>query len=371
MRILLVQRTLDPPGGGNAVAAWMLQALVGDHEVGTLTEHAWTPAAVDRFYGTRLTGASIPQWHSRGAATCLRQTGARLDRLRMSSLLRKARRVGREFDLLITADNYAAFDRPGIQYLHYPLPLRPVPDRYGPLVHAYYVVCDAVSGLSFEAARKNRTLVNSRWTAERVADLHPEVLYPPVADPGKGLPWPNRVNTFLCVGRFHGSKRLETVVSILDRVRAAQRDVSLTFVGSNVDAEYTERIRRLAGARPWITILEDLSQAELFLSMRRCRYGIHAMENEHFGIAPAEMARAGCVVFAHESGGLVEVLNGRAELLWQNAEAAVVQILAVMGDDALQRELSTALVAHARRFAADRFVRDFRRIVATTAPPSS
>ena len=36
------------------------------------------------------------------------------------------------------------------------------------------------------------------------------------------------------------------------------------------------------------------------------------MENEHFGYGPAEMTRAGCLVFAHNSGGSTEVLNTKA-----------------------------------------------------------
>ena len=42
MRVLLIQRTLAPPGGGNAVGAWMLQALAGTHEVDTLTLRGWS-----------------------------------------------------------------------------------------------------------------------------------------------------------------------------------------------------------------------------------------------------------------------------------------------------------------------------------------
>lgn len=53
-RILFVQPSFQPPGGGNGVAAWMLQALRGRHALGALT---WTPLDVDemnRFYGTSL-----------------------------------------------------------------------------------------------------------------------------------------------------------------------------------------------------------------------------------------------------------------------------------------------------------------------------
>ena len=75
----------------------------------------------------------------------------------------------------------------------------------------------------------------------------PIVLYPPVLDPGEGLPWSERDNTFLCIGRFHGSKRVETGDDIVGRARAAaMRDARLIIVGSAVDHEYTDRIVRTA-----------------------------------------------------------------------------------------------------------------------------
>ena len=45
---------MQPPGGGNGVAAWMLQALVPEHDVTVLS---WWPIDVDpinRFFGTSL-----------------------------------------------------------------------------------------------------------------------------------------------------------------------------------------------------------------------------------------------------------------------------------------------------------------------------
>ena len=53
-RVLLVQPSLNPPGGGNAVAAWMVQALRECCEISIL---AWSPLRLDRindFYGTSL-----------------------------------------------------------------------------------------------------------------------------------------------------------------------------------------------------------------------------------------------------------------------------------------------------------------------------
>ena len=347
----------------------MLDALADIHEVATLTEVRWTPEVVDRFYGTQLARANITQFHLRGLARLLPHVPGGLERLRMATIFREARELAGGFDLLVTADNYGAFARPGLQYMHYPLPLRPKPDRLQaltPLIETYYGICDRISGLSWEVARANRTLANSRWTARLLRDssISADVLYPPVVDPGTGLPWLHREPRFLTVGRFHGSKRLETVIAILDAVRIEAPQVTLTLVGSDVDAEYARRIRHLTATRPWVTMLEDVTQEQLFTLMQRSRYGLHAMENEHFGMAPAEMARAGCVVFGHDSGGLVEVLDECTEVLWRTPEDAVARIARVLRDDALGHALSARLAEHAAKFSVERFSEQLRRYCA-------
>ena len=53
-RVLLVHRSLQPPGGGNAVGAWVLEALRGRYECDLL---AWQPVELDDinvFFGTSL-----------------------------------------------------------------------------------------------------------------------------------------------------------------------------------------------------------------------------------------------------------------------------------------------------------------------------
>jgi glycosyltransferase involved in cell wall biosynthesis len=191
------------------------------------------------------------------------------------------------------------------------------------------------------------------------------VLYPPVIDPGRGLPWEQRSNTFLCVGRFHGSKYIEVTMSILRRVRAlAMPDARLVIVGSAVDAGYTRRLHRFAARdRHWIEFREDLARDELNALMGRCRYGIQAMLDEHFGIATAELARAGCVVFAHASGGTVEVLDGDQRVLWTTEDEAVARIGAIARDAALRDAVRWRLARHAEGFSTARFEREFLRII--------
>lgn len=365
MRIVLVQRTLDPPGGGNAVAAWMLHALAPEHDVTTLTETPWDAAWVNRFYGTAIDPARVRQVLPDRPWSAVARFPGRLDRLRLAVLQRAAR--GLQADLFVTADNFAAFPAPGVQYVHFPQRMHPEPSGPAVLVRPYFRTCDAIAGQTWDAAAANVTLVNAEWTARAMPEplgRPPHVLYPPVPDPGPGLPWSARDNTFLCVGRFHGSKRLDLVIDIVRRARDVIPDARLVFVGSAVDAEYTARLRRwVAPLSGWVTIAEDLPQAELHARMRRARYGVHAMVDEHFGIAAAEMARAGCLVFVHDSGGLIEVVGGRTALRWASADDAVARIHALATDPARAVTLSGDLAAHAARFSTERFVSEFLALI--------
>ena len=368
MRILIVQRSLSPPGGGNAVAAWMVHALAGDHDVATLTASEWSAAETNAFYGTAIpegiTKHVVPapwRWLSGLPED-------RLARLRMCSVLRSARAVAAQYDLLVTADNYAAFAKPGIQYVHFPADLQPRPARMNTIVNTYFAACDRLLGAPWTDAARNLTLANSRWTAdglERLGELtQPIVLYPPVLDPGEGQPWSERDNTFLCIGRFHGSKRVELAMDIVGRARAAaMRDARLIVVGSAVDHEYTDRIVRTAANHgEWIDFYEDLSRDDLNGLMGQSRYGIQAMENEHFGMATAEMTRAGMLVFAHDSGGSPEVLNNESALLWSSEGEAVRKIVNVHDVEPLRARLK----AHATAFSTESFVAGFQEIVART-----
>gem|GEM_PF-6600788 len=54
-RVLMVQPSLNPPGG-NGVAAWMIEALRPGHRVSLLAWEAPQLDLVNRFCGTSLSG---------------------------------------------------------------------------------------------------------------------------------------------------------------------------------------------------------------------------------------------------------------------------------------------------------------------------
>jgi glycosyltransferase involved in cell wall biosynthesis len=366
----MVQRSLAPPGGGNAVAAWMVHALAGVHHVDTLTAREWTAASTNAFYGTAIPDYGITKHVTAAPWSWLASRPEdRLTRLRMCSVLRDARPIADRYDLLITADNYGAFPEPGMQYLHFPAPLNPEPARLRALVNVYFAFCDWLVGVPWAHAQRNVTLANSAWTAGGLDEAQvikvAQVLYPPVVDPGEGRPWDARHDTFLCLGRFHGSKRIDLSMAIVRRLRAGVLPgARLIVVGSPVDTEYAARIKALAAAeRDWIEVREDLSRDEVNRLIGESRYGVQAMEHEHFGMAAAEMARGGCLIFPHDSGGSPEVVGGERALLWRTEDEAVARITAVAQDASLRDAVRARLRVHAATFSTERFVERFRTIV--------
>jgi glycosyltransferase involved in cell wall biosynthesis len=368
-RVLLVQPSLQPPGGGNGVAAWVLQALVGSHHVTVLS---WRPVAIDpinRFFGTYLRPGDfdtlvVPRSWSRipdglpFPATLIK----------LALLMRYTRKVSAGYDVLFGVYNETDYGRRGIQYVHYPTYLRPRPEvdlrwyHHAPgSLNLYYRVADAIAGFSVDRMKQNLTLVNSDWTGERVSrflGVTTQTLYPPVVDPAPGAPWSERRDGFLAIGRMSPEKEFERVMRILARVREQVPDVTLTIVGTS-DRHARSYRDRLAGVAQslgsWIQFRENISRDELRALMATHRYGIHGMREEHFGMAPAELARAGCIVWVPRGGGQMEIVDREPALMYDGDDEAAAKIARTLRDPAEQERLLDVLRS-SERFSTAHFV---------------
>lgn len=378
-RVLLVQPSLQPPGGSNGLAAWILQALVPDHRVTVLS---WQPVEVEpinRFFGTHLQRGDfdtivVPQgW--RFVPDRL-PTPAHL--IKLSLLMRYTRQVSAGFDVIFGAYNETDFGRRGIQYINYPSYLRPRPQADWRWYHqpraaltAYYSLADRLAGFSLDRMKANLTLVSSNWAGAHVRSFlggHPRTLYPPVVDPGPGLPWAERTPHFLAVGRISPEKEYERVMRILARVRGHAPGLRLTIVGTwdRHTARYFNSLQSLARSLgEWIEFRQNIGRDELRGLMASHRYGLHGMREEHFGMAPAELARAGVVVWVSNGGGQTEIVGHEPALTFDSEDDAVRKISAVLTSPTEQERLRRRLAEQAELFSADRFVRQVRELVAT------
>jgi glycosyltransferase involved in cell wall biosynthesis len=378
-RILLVQVSLQPPGGGNGVAAWFLKALARQHRVTVLSWRPVDVAPIDRFFGTSLREVGFDTLGVPHAwVTMLDRLPIPASLLRNALLMRFTRRVSSRYEVVLGVHNEADFGRRGIQYVHYPTYLRPRPDvdmrwyhQSRRLLHAYYGLADRAAGLSLERVRSNLTLANSDWTArhvERLLGVTVRTVYPPVVDPDPPLPWDERARRFLLVGRISREKEIERAMRILSRVRRHAPDVELTIVGTcapEARRYYRGLVRLASSLGSWITFREDMSRKALRAMMASSRYGIHGMREEHFGMAPAELVRAGALVWLGRGGGQIEIVGGEDALLYDREEEAAEKIATVLSNPAEERRLREHLHGRGERFAPARFVDEVRDIVAT------
>jgi len=376
-RVLLVQPSMQPPGGGNGVAAWVLQALAGEHRVTVLS---WQPVDIDpvnRFFGTTLQPSDFDTLEvPRSWRIIADHLPTPSSLIKLSLLMRYTRKVSAGFDVIFGLYNETDYGRRGIQYVHYPTYLRPRPTVdlrwYHPPqagLDFYYALADRIAGFSLARMKANLTLVNSDWTGEHVAKflgITTRTLYPPVVDPAPAVPWARRRNAFLAIGRISPEKEYERVMRILAQVRVRAPDVTLTIIGTSDRhaRRYLHALTSLARSLgSWIDFRDNLPRDEVGALMASCRYGIHGMREEHFGMAPAEMARAGAIVWVPRGGGQVEIVGGETALMYESDEDAVRKISATLSNEREQRRLRTHLGATSEKFSADHFMRQVRASV--------
>jgi glycosyltransferase involved in cell wall biosynthesis len=333
---------------------------------------------INRFYGTSIGRADLETLAPPAALRRLVDlVPAPLSLLKSAIILRMSKRLAARWDVVVCANNEADFERRGIQYVHFPWNFRPRPavdlrwyHRVWGTVSVYYRFCDAVSAFSFERMKANVTLVNSDWTADRVREWHgigSRTLYPPVTGEFPDVPWEAREPAFLCIGRISPEKEVDRVIDILAAVRAEVPGVRLTIVGTPGERRFYRRIvARARASGGWITLAENVPRTELLRLIARHRYGIHGMPNEHFGMAIAEMVRGGLVVWVPRSGGQMEIV-GEPRLMYEGTAEAVASIVATLSDGERERDLRAHLARRAASFAPDRFVREFRAVVAEAA----
>ena len=376
-RALVIDPGLNNPGGGTCVAAHVLEALRERFEVTLLTWHLVDFGPVNAAFGTTLKASDfrfrrVPDWWRRAH----RMMHFPLALLSGSLLQRRARELLRHerFDLVVSTTNEIDVGVRAIQYVHYPWNYYPRPDadyrwyHFRPVLELYRGLAIAINGGTNAGIARNQTLVNSAWTGRRFEQWYgapARVLYPPVPIDRQPLPWTERADTFACVGRMSPEKNLESVIGILAEVRRRGHPVSLLICGQRQVPAYEHRIRTLVAQHPdWITMSLDVPRAELIERVARCRFGIHGMVGEHFGIAVAEMVRLGCLCLAPTDGGPAEILGDDPALLYTSPSDAVEKICRLLDDSNALAEARVRMQTRATLFSAERFTSEFLQICA-------
>jgi len=371
--VLIVLPALKVRGGAEAVGVWMIEALKDEYNVSVLTWIADSPGNLNRVYGTslrpgdyRILGPS-PVW--RFLFDRLVQSNPEHAFQKACLIYRMAQNRKDGFDILISALDEMDFGRPGIQYIHYP-GLGKFYRSAGSKLRPWRLL----SRFSFERMRQNVTLVNSDWTGDvvrRTYGIEPLTVFPPVAGDFPEIPWSERRDQFVCIGRFAPPKRIEMIIEMLAALRAQGYDVRLQLVGLFWDdggRSYYETIKTLAHEHAaWVTLREGIDRAQLVQLLSQSRYGIHGAAEEPFGIAAAEMVQAGCIVFTGRVGGQAEIVGNDERLMFDGLQDGITKIRRVLDDPHEQIALRERLASKRNLFTTQAFIRRIREVVHTNA----
>jgi glycosyltransferase involved in cell wall biosynthesis len=372
-KIGLIQADLHRLGGGQVVCMNVIEALQDDHDIEVLTTGTTDIEGLDEHADTNVRSVqarslgTLPEYVNR-------YRGDRFVLLEVALLNRCARQVADEYDLLVSTVNELNLSPPSVQYVHVPQFNRPaVPgesDVDTPVYQLYRRLCKRVAGVDGQNIERGRLLANSEWTAgvtESIYGTRPEVLYPPIKEQQvPQRPWADREDGFVAVGRLDPTKNHERMLRIVDELRDRGREVHLHIVGPADTTEYVRRIRKQIESRPYAFHEGKVSRERLFELLSRHRYGLHAKDFEHFGMAVAEMVLAGAIPFVPRNGGQQEIVDGDDRLLYESIEDAVEKISVVLHDPGQQQSIRKDLPDIEERFGRHRFRARIRRIVDET-----
>jgi glycosyltransferase involved in cell wall biosynthesis len=362
-------------GGGEVVAAWMIEALKEDYDVTLFTCDAVTANMLNKMYDTHLTEKDFNVINP-PMSFLLRKISI-LGLIKYHVLVRYYKLLNKKFDALIGAWNVIDFGEKGIQYIDsieynfnkYNLKPFRVPKlyQYAPFLKNFYkTLYSMVSGYREESMKKNLTLVISLWTKDIIQDtlgIDSMVVYPPVEGKFPKIDWEKRENGFVCLGRISSEKEIEKVIEILGEARKNNSDVHLHIIGGAKDLIYGEFIKNLCDKnKDWCFLEGEIYGLKKAEFIAKHKFGISGRVDEFFGIATAEMAKAGCIVFVPNSGGQVEIVDN-SQLIYENEKDAVEKISKVLNDKNIQIELQKHLLENNKKFSTENFKKEIKKIV--------
>jgi len=354
-------------GGSSHVCVWIIESLKHKYELYLASsDRLINFQRLNRFFGTNLTECDIkilylplPYWLRKLPSRYLRS-------FRLAYNIRYIKSLPIDFDLFINTANDLCLPFKTIHYVHFPehsqkimKEFYPIPVRW--LRYINNILFYFISGLDKRNFyRADAVFVtNSYWSAkafQRAYGRLARVIYPPVA-PVNEASYQNQKREklgFVCIGRLTNQKKIHEAISIVDELRKTFRETHLHIIG-NGKGKYAAKIREMARKRNYIFIHSNISKKEMANILKSHPFGIHTTRNEHFGLAPAEMLSAGQIVFVHNSGGQVEIVNKNNELVFDNPKEAVAKISKVLKYPSLQNIIQMQLISKRHLFSVERF----------------
>jgi len=363
-------------GGSESNVMWLIEALKSDCDLTVMTTGGWDLDALNHYYGTQIKEEEVAL---RIAPIPFPARKLSVAALRGSCYQRFARKIAGDYDIRISAYNPTDWGAPAFHFIAdftWHRKIREMLDPPTPgfayrdtlLRKAYLQLAKAYGNPSTRNfLRDDVVIANSNWTAnlmrEQCGVECAAVVYLPVWTEFPQIPWDEKEQAFVMIGRIAPEKQVERTIAILEAVRQRGHSIRLHLCGQIEDDLYGQRIQELCNDRAdWIVPEGRVSGAKKAEILAHCRFGIQTRAAEPFGISVAEMVKAGAIVFAPNAGGQTEILDA-PELLFADTQDAVEKISTILSSTDKQSYLRTHLAVRASMFNINRFKDESRAVI--------
>jgi glycosyltransferase involved in cell wall biosynthesis len=361
-------------GGAEIAATWLIQALHKAYEVHVATRGGWDLASLNATAGTSIPPGAVK------VVSCPEQPDWMPGAFGIAAYHRFCRRIAPQYDLRITASRFVDWGLPAIHFLSdvtWNLDLQRLfgsaehVNRQGMLRRMYWSLAQVLAGSSRRSpCVHDQFVANSRWTAklsQRYCARQIVTIYPPVLARSSPLPWAEREDGFVLLGRISPEKRVEDAIKIVSEVRERTGNgrIRMYIVGTPADYNYGQHIQSIAKEHPWVILTGPLYGREKEAFVVRQRYAISACDCEAFGMATAEMVALGLVPFVPSKSAQREVVQSDL-LCYDDHEDAVRKITEILRIDGIPDDLIAILQRSTGGLDPDVFCENVRALVDET-----
>ena len=220
------------------------------------------------------------------------------------------------------------------------------------------IICDA----------SQHVYPNSRYVEKLMEGFYGKfnssVFYPPTlfrAEPAAVERYPLKV---VYIGRIIPGKRIEELVDIVERVRAAT-GLEVTFqLAGRLDQTpaYGQKLNLMAAERNWLKFVGELYGDDKTRFLTSGSYAIHAERDEAFGISVAEYLLSGLIPIVPDEGGTPEIVDSPA-LTYHDDEGAARILERLLADAAFREDQARHCAERAKLFTREAYFERQRELL--------
>jgi alpha-1,2-mannosyltransferase len=376
MKIGVISSSLEA-GGAQRVCLKMIDALKeANHEVAliTLTKTNWSRVQ-------EMLGAVVkPDEEIVLVKRNFRRFAAYTPLLAAVIMLRIRRKF--KFDLLVNSQGDTLPVKADILYVHYPtfsdFERLSINLKYSrSLFWRIYITPYKMMHPFFESYLNSGVLVTNSTFSKRAIKKHTGknsiVIHPPVdvtafASVVEGNKRENRVVT---CGRYSPEKNYEYVLEVAKLLQTAEFAVVGSFSGEK-SIKYYEKLSSIKSQKNLanVELIRALGLKDLLRLYGKAKIYMHAMKNEHFGIAVIEAMAAGLVPVVYRGGGpWVDILKekqGYHGFSYKTPDEAANIIKTVLANEKIRKKIAERNIAYAKQFSTTLFKEKFSSLIDKT-----